>query len=114
MSRRSPRYRARCAATVQIAGVENTLVCHTRDISADGCFLDTAEKIAEGVPVALAIMDNESGEVVQVDGVVARATGTDRTRGIGVRLGAPAPGWGRMVDRYRRRAETDNPVGKVL
>jgi hypothetical protein len=97
--------------------VEHTLICHTRNISADGCFLDTAEVIAEGVPVVLAIMDNESGEAVQVEGLVARAKGNalnDGSRGIGVRLVAPPPSWARMVERYRRRADTDGPAGRVL
>jgi hypothetical protein len=110
MSRRSPRYRARFAATVQIAGVEHTLVCHTRDISKEGCFLDTAEQIAEGVPVSLAVMDNQRGEVVEVSGTVTRqVTRADGGgRGIGVRLEDPPPEWHGMVERYRLRADTDS------
>jgi hypothetical protein len=114
MSRRSPRIRARFAATVHIAGVEHTLVCHTRDISAEGCFLDTAEMIAPGVGLSLALMDNERGEVVQVDGVVARCLpgGVNGVgRGVGVRLTAPPPSWQLMVQRYQQsRAETEPGV----
>jgi hypothetical protein len=114
MSRRSPRIRARFAATVHIAGVEHTLVCHTRDISAEGCFLDTAEMIAPGVGLSLALMDNERGEVVQVDGVVARCLpgGINGVgRGVGVRLVAPPPGWQLMVQRYQQsRKETEPGV----
>ena len=114
MSRRSPRIRARFAATVHIAGVEHTLVCHTRDISAEGCFLDTAEMIAPGVGLSLALMDNERGEVVQVDGVVARCLpgGVNGVgRGVGVRLTAPPPGWQMMVQRYQQsRSETEPGV----
>ena len=105
MSRRSPRIRARFAATVHIAGVEHTLVCHTRDISAEGCFLDTAEMIAPGVGLTLALMDNERGEVVQVEGVVARCLPGGPGgigRGVGVRLPAPPPDWQLMVQRYQQ------------
>jgi hypothetical protein len=90
---------------VHIAGVEHTLVCHTRDISAEGCFLDTAEMIAPGVGLTLALMDNERGEVVQVDGVVARCLpgGPGGVgRGVGVRLPSPPPDWQLMVQRYQQ------------
>lgn len=116
MSRRSPRYRARFAATVQIAGVEHTLVCHTRDISVEGCFLDTAEQIAEGVSVILAVMDNERGEVVQVTGTVARrvlSSADASGRGIGVHLDDPPPEWEGMVERYRRRLDSDEMTRAV-
>lgn len=116
MSRRSPRYRARFAATVQIAGVEHTLVCHTRDISAEGCFLDTNELIAEGVPVELALMDNERGEAVTVQGVVARSQSEGGARGIGVRLPNPPAEWQRVVARYRSRVsrgDTIPPRGRL-
>jgi hypothetical protein len=110
VSRRSPRIRARFAATVHIAGVEHTLVCHTRDISAEGCFLDTAEMIAPGVGLSLALMDNERGEVVQVDGVVARCLpgGVNGVgRGVGVRLVGPPPDWQLMVQRYQQVRSTE-------
>jgi hypothetical protein len=97
---------------VHIAGVEHTLVCHTRDISAEGCFLDTAEMIAPGVGLSLALMDNERGEVVQVDGVVARCLPGGPNgigRGVGVRLLLPPPDWQLMVQRYQQsRASEDS------
>lgn len=117
VSRRSPRFRARFAATVHIAGVEHTLVCHTRDISADGCFLDTAEMIAPGVGLSLALMDNERGEVVQVDGLVARCLPGGPNgigRGVGVRLLSPPPDWQLMVQRYQQsRSPEDTPLPTV-
>jgi len=87
--------------------VEHTLVCHTRDISADGCFLDTAEQIADGVELVIALMDNDRGEVVQVDGFVARcvpARADGSGRGIGVQLSAPTNEWQLMVERYKQRS----------
>jgi PilZ domain len=95
---------------VHIAGVEHTLVCHTRDISAEGCFLDTAEMIAPGVGLSLALMDNERGEVVQVDGVVARCLPGGPNgigRGVGVRLIVPPPDWQLMVQRYQHSRSTE-------
>jgi hypothetical protein len=95
---------------VNIAGVEHTLVCHTRDISADGCFLDTAEMIAPGVGLSLALMDNERGEVVQVDGLVARCLpgGPNGVgRGVGVKLIGPPPDWQLMVQRYQQSRATE-------
>jgi hypothetical protein len=95
---------------VHIAGVEHTLVCHTRDISAEGCFLDTAEMIAPGVGLSLALMDNERGEVVQVDGMVARCLpgGPNGVgRGVGVRLTSPPPDWQLMVQRYQQSRASD-------
>jgi hypothetical protein len=104
MSRRTPRVRARFAATVEVAGLPHTLVCHTRDISVDGCFLDTGEVLAPGVAVSLALMDAERGEVVQIDGVVARCLPGDdgNPRGVGVKLTATSPGWQGMVARYHQ------------
>jgi hypothetical protein len=99
---------------VQIAGVEHTLVCHTRDISVEGCFLDTSETIAEGVPVTLALMDNETGEAVQCDGVVARCITSGANQGIGVRLASPPGEWQSMVERYSAMEESGNAPPKQM
>ena len=99
MSRRSPRVRARFAATVQVGGVDHTLICHTRDISTDGCFLETSELMAPGVGVALSIMDNLRGEVVTLEGHITRAIGGQDT-GVGVRLLNPPDEWQLLVDRF--------------
>lgn len=67
--------------------------------------------IAPGVGLTLALMDNERGEVVQVDGVVARCLpgGPGGTgRGVGVRLSGPPPGWQRMVERYHQSQTNDD------
>ncbi len=104
MSRRFPRVRVRFAATVQIAGVEHTLVCNTRDISHEGCFLDTAEQIAEGVELELAVLDNQRGEAVTARGVVARVVPRDKHEsGIGVRLLDAPDEWQDMVARYQEQ-----------
>lgn len=108
MSRRHPRVRVRFAATVQIAGVEHTLVCNTRDISNEGCFLVTSERIAEGVELTLALLDNERGEAIQTRGIVARVPPRDaKITGIGVRLIDPPEEWQHMVRRYQTQSGVD-------
>ncbi len=106
MSRRSPRVRVRFAATVQIGGVDHTLICHTRDISQDGCFLETSELMAPGADVSLAVMDNERGEVVSVSGHVTRML-DGAGRGVGVRLMDPSDDWLVMVERFQEAGEGD-------
>jgi hypothetical protein len=110
MSRRSPRIRVRFSATVEIAGIAHTLVCHTRDISSDGCFLDTSEAVGEGVEVNLALMDNLAGEAVEVRGVVRRVLdGSDGGKlGIGVQLIDPPDEWVTMAERYREGVAEDH------
>lgn len=108
MSRRSQRVRARFAATVQIGGVDHTLICHTRDISHEGCFLETSEQIACGVGVALSVMDNERGQVVSVNGVITRiGDGDGDDRGVGVRLIDASNDWQILVHRFREAREID-------
>ncbi len=106
MSRRSQRVRARFAATVQIGGVDHTLICHTRDISTEGCFLETSELIAPGVGVALAVMDNQRGQVVSVHGLITRVLDGEE-RGVGVRLIDPPDEWMLLVQRFQEAGEVD-------
>lgn len=108
MSRRSPRVRARFAATVQIAGVDHTLICHTRDISAEGCFLETAEGIPSGVGVALSVLDNQTGDVVSVEGHVTRVDGDEC--GVGVRLIDPPDDWCVLVERFQGSDDQIRPA----
>lgn len=112
MSRRFPRVKARFAATVQIGGVDHTLICHTRDISEDGCFLETSENIAAGVAVTLSVMDNERGEVVCVSGHTTRVIASDdKGVGVGVKLDDPPEDWGHLVDGFlhARTQDLDRP-----
>ena len=106
MSRRSPRVRARFAATVQIGGVDHTLICHTRDISIDGCFLETSELMAPGAVVSLSVMDNQRGEVVSVEGHVTRMLDGEE-RGVGVRLDDPTDDWLLLVERFQDSGALD-------
>jgi hypothetical protein len=90
---------------VEIADIDHTIVCHTRDISSEGCFLDTSEKIAPGVQLSIAVMDNVLGEVVETLGEVTRRVDENDVgtgRGVGVRLIEPPDGWTAMVERYEQ------------
>ncbi len=106
MSRRSPRVRARFAATVQIGGIDHTLICHTRDISSEGCFLETSELMAPGAVVSLAVMDNHRGQVVSVEGHVTRMLDGDN-RGVGVRLTNATEDWAVLVERFQQAGHSD-------
>jgi hypothetical protein len=113
VSRRSQRFRARFAANVHVVGRPTALVCHTRDISADGCLFDTGEPLAIGTAVAFSLFDNDRGEALEVEGVVVRAIATAEGQpcGLGVHLPSPPPEWEALVDRYEqgRSGETVPP-----
>lgn len=79
------------------------LVCPTRDISEQGCFLDTHEELASGERLEIAIMDHMRGEAVEVVGVVRRRL----ERGVGILIADPSDPWIALVDRYH---QTSGPI----
>lgn len=110
MSRRYPRIRARLTATVQLLAGGDVLVCATRDISTGGCFLDTAQLLDPGTRVMVAILDDQQGNVIEVNGEVTRCLppGPDGLgRGVGVRFDQPPDGWHDLV--ALRQASSDVP-----
>lgn len=105
MSRRFPRIRTRLTATVTIEGSEAVLVCHTRDISQRGCFLDTAQILAPGTRVIIAVLDAARGVAMEVEGQVARCLPPDDQgvgRGVGVRFDHPPAEWDELVTTYQQ------------
>jgi hypothetical protein len=74
------------------------LVCPTRDISEQGCFLDTDEKLAEGEPLEIAVMDHTRGEAVEVRGQVRRRLES----GVGVIIPEPPEAWSVLVERFHQ------------
>lgn len=105
MSRRFPRIRTQLTATVTLEETGNVLVCRTRDISHRGCFLDTAQLIQPGARVAIAIMDAQRGEAMEVDGEVTRCLtpGPDGLgRGVGVRFDQPPAAWDDLVAHHQK------------
>lgn len=111
MSRRHPRVRTRLTATVR-AGAR-MIVCPTRDVSAAGCFLETADDIALGTEIGVAVMDLARGEVLEVTGTVCRRVEPNAdgdSGGLGVMVHDPPEGWELLVDRERAAS---GPVGGV-
>lgn len=105
MSRRSPRVRATLRATVQLGDKGDLLVCRTRDISREGCFLDTVEQIEEATALTVVLMDPDRGTALQVNGRVMRslAPKPDGTgRGVGVFFPDPPDEWLDLVARHER------------
>jgi len=111
MSRRFQRVRVRLTATVVVVGEEKLVACPTRDLSEQGCFLDTAEPLAVGASLGIAVMDNFRGEVVEVEGEVARQVEPDPDGlggGVGVLIPEPSAEWTALVERLRAES---GPVG---
>ena len=91
--------------TVQIDDTGNMLVCHTRDISREGCFLDTVEQIPVGHPLKLVLMDPDRGEVIEAEGRVQRELAPrpdGKGRGVGVFFPEPSESWTLLVARHAR------------
>ena len=104
MSRRAHRIRARLAATVTpLASSRGLFVCQTRDVSAVGCFLDTATPIEVGTRVAIAIFDRSRGTPVELVGEVQRVNGGNN-HGIGVQFRDPPEDWRTLVGQLSRLA----------
>jgi hypothetical protein len=92
-------------ATVRIGGLDSMFVCKTRDLSKEGCFLDTVERLEAGVRVTVAILDKHGKEIVAVDGIIMRAPAPKADgsgRGIGVRFLDPPAAWRKLVARQER------------
>ena len=100
MSRRYPRIRAQFTATLTLPENGTVLVCRTKDISHRGCFLDTAQLIPPGTRVLVAILDEDRGAAMEIEGQVMRCLkpGPDGLgRGIGVRFDKPSEEWSDFV-----------------
>lgn len=102
MSRRSPRIRARLTTSVRNKTSGRLIACPTRDISLRGCCLDTAEEFERGTELELALMDSDSGTVIEVDAVVVR-TQRDPGPGVGVDIMAPSETWELLVLKHQNR-----------
>jgi hypothetical protein len=116
MSRRFPRIRARLTATVSLAEIGGVFVCHTRDISERGCFLDTGRMIPPGTRLLIALLDENRGVAMAIEGEVARCLtpGPDgKGRGLGVRFDEPPLEWNQMVVTYHAEQEQERRSRKL-
>ncbi len=92
-------------ATVQLGDKGDMLVCRTRDISREGCFLDTVEQIDEATALTVVLMDPDRGAALQINGRVMRslAPKPDGTgRGVGVFFPDPPDEWLDLVARHEK------------
>ncbi len=114
MSRRANRIRVRLAATVTpLASTRGLFVCQTRDLSAVGCFLDTATPIEIGTRVAIAIFDRSRGTPVELVGEITRVT-TGPSPGLGVQFRDPPEDWRTMVVALGRSAGVPDKSARRL
>jgi hypothetical protein len=91
--------------TAQIDDTGDVIVCHTRDISREGCFLDTMDHVADGAAVTVTVLDPDAGDAVVTAGRVMRtlAPKADGTgRGVGVFFPDPPDAWLALVGRHGR------------
>ncbi|HUH02467.1 MAG TPA: PilZ domain-containing protein [Kofleriaceae bacterium] len=111
MSRRHPRVRTRLTATVRVDA--RMIVCPTRDVSAAGCFLETADDIPLGTEIGVAVMDLVRGEVLEITGTVCRRVMPNAegdSAGLGVQVHDPPEGWELLVERVQAAS---GPIGGV-
>lgn len=119
MSRRSPRVRARLTATVLTEGGAPAFVCQTRDVSREGCYLDTVQWLDPGVRVEVSLMDLDRGVAIELRGVVMRAPSPQPDgsgRGVGVGFDDPPDDWVALVERLAlgaRRSSTPTTTGRL-
>lgn len=117
MSRRDPRIRAQLTATVTLEDSHDVIVCRTRDISHRGCFLDTAQIITPGTRVLVAILDEQRGAAMEIDGTVTRCLppGPDGLgRGVGIRFEHPPAEWSDLVTIYEKDYRPQAPLPRRL
>jgi hypothetical protein len=100
VSRRSPRVRARLTTSVREVSSGRLCACPTRDISRHGLCLDTAEVFERGAELELALLDADSGEPIEVTGMVVRAQ-EDAGPGIGVDIVDPPEPWQLLVLKHQ-------------
>lgn len=78
------------------------VVCRTRDVSTSGMFLEIhGQSLLPGMRVVASVFDDARGEVLEVEGEIARVVepGKGQAAGVGVRLLAEHEGWELLVQR---------------
>jgi len=91
-------------------------VCQTRDISSEGCFLDTVEVVAEGTEVDVVLMDLDTGNAIELEGAVMRSprpSANSLGMGLGIRFRDPPDLWLDLVARQQGDTMPGFGVGTV-
>lgn len=102
----------RLPVTVHVKGDDTVLICRTRNISAEGCLLDTDQPLRTGTSLGLAVMDDLRGEVMELVGTVVRNVSTGSpgtTRGLGIYIQKPSDHWRALVARRFARRKATQP-----
>jgi CheY-like chemotaxis protein len=113
VSRANKRTRARLTVTVRFGSSPQPVVCRTRDVSDNGLFLETGTFHRPATSVALELMDEAQGEVLSLQGVVARSmeqTLGGSPSGLGVRLVDAPIAWHALVTRLSREQKDQVPA----
>src|SRR5262252_1395683 len=100
VSRGSRRARVRLPVTARIgADGASAFICRTRDISELGLLLETPELVPPGTEIFLTLLDDQTGEAIELEGEVARSVPAEGATpaALGVSLTRGAPAWSALV-----------------
>jgi hypothetical protein len=96
-----------------------SFVCRTRDVSELGVLLDTPEVLPPGLAVVLALLDPQTGDAMELDGIIARSepAATASPAAIGVKLTTTSPAWSALVARanaeQKGRTTSERPTRRL-
>jgi PilZ domain-containing protein len=115
VSRASKRTRARLVVTARFAADAAARACRTRDVSETGLLLESPHLATPGTEVHLSLLDEEHGDVIELDGVITRAIPQSQTLAgaVGIRLRTPPPAWKVLVSRIGVKARELTPTGQT-
>jgi hypothetical protein len=119
VSRASKRLRIQLTVTAVFGSNAEQHVCRTRDISGTGVFLETSTPVALGTAAWLTLLDEDRGEVMSVEGHVARNVPpgpAGGSGGVGIHLDSIPEDWGAFVERVQVRAKEgtgERPVRRL-
>jgi hypothetical protein len=121
VSRSAKRIRLRLTVTARaVPGDSLAFVCHTRDVSATGVLLETLEPLPAGSQLGLTLVDPETGNTVDVRGVVMRQVAPSPSLPgaavlVGMQLVDPGDDWAALVARAapRTRDTIERPARRL-
>src|SRR5262245_41505950 len=95
MSRGAKRARIRITVPAVFSWVSGELVCRTRDVSSTALFLETPVAVDPGTRAELSLLDDATGGVLSLIGIVARLVpaAPGGSAGMGIKLSVIPPEW---------------------